>query len=97
MTDAPERTPLSEQLREHLRALHDCHDLPPSDARLVSEVAALEQECEHQREIINGSDHLSRIATLEQATYTCPRCDGEWKAVEGELRALTDTKGVRDE
>ena len=30
-------------------------------------VAALEQECEHQREIINGSDHLSRIAALEQA------------------------------
>ena len=29
-------------------------------------VAALEQECEHQREIINGSDHLSRIAALEQ-------------------------------
>ena len=28
-----------------------------------------------------------------EATYTCPRCDGEWKAVEGELRALTDTEG----
>jgi len=36
------------------------------------------------------------VAALEQATYTCPRCDGEWKAVEGELRALT-TRGENDD
>jgi len=75
-TDAPERTPLSERITQLADDLSK-RDTPAEMQRMMraqiemlrmwaDEVAALEQECEHQREIINGSDHLSRIAALEQ-------------------------------
>ena len=82
-TDAPERTPLSERLKEYLTNVHvrGKHYRREMDVDFVAEVAALEQECEHQREIINGSDHLSRIAALEQERRSkrSPRTNRIWK------------------
>ena len=66
--DAPKRTPLSERIRPQTAGKpDDLFDISRLYLEtLANDIAALEQECEHQREIINGSDHLSRIAELGQ-------------------------------
>ena len=84
--DTPERTPLSEQLREHLRALHDCHDLPPSDARLVSEVAALEQE---RKRAHNEAAHLWGEVSRAVAVLVEPNGTRRTRDIEAE-RILTE-------
>ena len=93
--DAPKRTPLSEEMRAA-----GTQTTYPDSAKghllyFAGRVAALEQECEHQREIINGSDHLSRIAALEQAIRKYFQGEGHYPGYGNELldQVCRDTEG----